>query len=43
VEHWTEYTRSVTALIIIREPLAAVPLFLGLTHGLSNGQHRRGV
>jgi len=31
MEHWTEYTRFVTALAVILDPFAAVPIFLSLT------------
>ncbi|MGD2063508.1 MAG: MarC family protein [Nitrospirota bacterium] len=43
MEHWSEYTRFLTALIVILDPLAAVPLFLGLTAGLSAERRRRAV
>jgi len=31
IEHWTEYTRFFTALLVILDPFAAVPIFLVLT------------
>jgi multiple antibiotic resistance protein len=31
MEHWTEYTRFFTALFVILDPFAAVPIFLALT------------
>ncbi len=31
MEHWTEYTRFVTALAVILNPFAALPIFLSLT------------
>lgn len=31
MEHWTEYTRFLTALFVILDPFAAVPIFLALT------------
>lgn len=31
MEHWTEYTRFFTALFVILDPFAAVPIFLVLT------------
>jgi multiple antibiotic resistance protein len=31
MEHWTEYTRFITALFVILDPFAAVPIFLVLT------------
>ncbi|WP_455206908.1 MarC family protein [Kaarinaea lacus] len=30
---WTEYTRFLTALLVILDPFAAIPLFLALTQG----------
>jgi multiple antibiotic resistance protein len=41
MEHWSEYTRFLTTLIVILDPLAAVTLFLGLTHELSTEQRTR--
>jgi len=43
MEHWSEYTRFVTALVVILDPLAAVPLFLGLTHDLGPRERARVV
>lgn len=40
MEHWTEYTRFFTALFVILDPFAAVPIFLALTKGYS--VHERG-
>jgi MarC family membrane protein len=31
MEHWTEYTRFITALLVILDPFAAVPIYLLLT------------
>jgi multiple antibiotic resistance protein len=31
MEHWTEYTRFFTALFVILDPFAAIPIFLVLT------------
>jgi len=31
MEHWSEYTRFITALFVILDPFAAVPIFLVLT------------
>ncbi len=31
MEHWTEYTRFFTALLVILDPFMAVPIFLSLT------------
>jgi multiple antibiotic resistance protein len=33
MEHWTEYTRFFTALLVILDPFLAVPIFLSLTQG----------
>ena len=35
MEHWTEYTRFFTALFVILDPFAAVPIFLALTKNYS--------
>jgi len=35
MEHWTEYTRFFTALFVILDPFAAVPIFLALTKSYS--------
>jgi len=35
VEHWSEYTRFFTALLVILDPFAALPIFLTLTQGYS--------
>jgi len=43
VEHWSEYTRFTTALIVILDPFLAVPVFLSLTAGLTRAQRRRGA
>ncbi len=31
MEHWADYVRFVTAILVILNPLGAVPIFLGLT------------
>jgi len=31
MEHWTEYTRFTTALLVILDPFIAIPLFLSPT------------
>lgn len=41
MEHWTEYTRFTTALLVILDPFIAVPLFLSLTQGQDSRQRRR--
>lgn len=35
---WTEYTRFLTALLVILDPFFVVPIFLSLTAGYSNEQ-----
>ena len=41
MEHWTEYTRFFTALFVILDPFAAVPIFLALTKGYSANERGR--
>ena len=41
MEHWTEYTRFFTALLVILDPFVAVPLFLALTAGHSKAERAR--
>jgi len=41
MEHWTEYTRFTTALLVILDPFIAIPLFLSLTQGQDNRQRMR--
>ncbi len=43
MEHWTEYTRFLTALMVILDPFAAIPIFLSLTQGYSQSQRARVV
>lgn len=43
MEHWSEYTRFITALIVILDPFLAVPVFLSLTTGMSQAQRVRGA
>ena len=31
MEHWTEYTRFFTALLVILNPFIAIPMLLSLT------------
>lgn len=38
---WTEYTRFIVALLAVLNPLAVIPLFLGLTDGYSSVERRR--
>lgn len=41
MEHWTEYTRFTTALLVILDPFIAVPLFLSLTRDQGPRQRMR--
>ena len=41
MEHWTEYTRFFTALLVILDPFMAVPIFLTLTHNYTPAERRR--
>jgi len=41
MEHWTEYTRFFTALFVILDPFAAVPIFLVLTKNYSTQERKR--
>ena len=41
MEHWTEYTRFTTALLVILDPFIAIPLFLSLTQGQDSRQRMR--
>ncbi|MBW2499054.1 MAG: NAAT family transporter [Deltaproteobacteria bacterium] len=38
---WTEFSRFTIALLAVLDPLAAIPIFLGLTEGYSLGERRR--
>ena len=38
---WTEYSRFFVALLAVLNPLAAIPIFLGLTTGYSDRERRR--
>lgn len=38
---WTEFTRFCVALLAVLDPLAAIPIFLGLTQGYSTGERQR--
>jgi len=38
---WTEYTRFFVALLAVLDPLAAIPVFLTLTHGQNRAERRR--
>lgn len=41
VEPWTEYSRFLTALVVILDPFAAVPIFLSLTASHSTAERAR--
>ena len=41
MEHWTEYTRFFTALFVILDPFAAVPIFLVLTKNYTTAEQGR--
>jgi multiple antibiotic resistance protein len=41
MEHWSEYTRLFTALLVIVDPFLAVPILLSLTPAYSPEQRRR--
>jgi multiple antibiotic resistance protein len=41
MEHWTEYTRFFTALLVILDPFMAVPIFLALTHNYTPAGRKR--
>ncbi|MCW8956398.1 MAG: NAAT family transporter [Gammaproteobacteria bacterium] len=43
MEYWPEYTRFFTALFVILDPFAAIPIFLGLTHHYSSHERHRAV
>lgn len=40
MEHWTEYSRFFTALFVILDPFAAIPIFLALTQGYGDRERR---
>ncbi len=41
MEPWTEYSRLVTALLVILDPFAAIPIFLALTEKYSAQERKR--
>jgi len=41
MEHWTEYTRFFTALFVILNPFAALPIFLVLTKSYTSAERGR--
>ena len=43
MEYWTEYSRFFTALLVILDPFAVIPIFLSLTQGYSTTERNRAV
>lgn len=43
MEYWSEYTRFFTALLVILDPFAAIPVFITLTQGYNSVERRRAV
>ncbi|MFW2374589.1 MAG: MarC family protein [Gammaproteobacteria bacterium] len=43
MEYWSEYTRFFTALFVILDPFAAIPIFLSLTHDYSVQERHRAI
>jgi len=43
MEYWSEYTRFFTALLVILNPFAAIPIFLSLTQGYTPKERHRSV
>ena len=43
MEFWPEYTRFFTALLVILDPFAAIPIFLSLSQGYTPGERNRAV
>lgn len=41
MESWTEYTRLITALLVILDPFAAIPIFLAFTKEYSTPERTR--
>ena len=41
MEHWTEYSRFFTALLVIISPFAALPIFLSLTRSYSQQERNK--
>ena len=41
MSEWTEYTKLLVALLAICNPIGALPVFLGLTAGMSSERRRR--
>jgi multiple antibiotic resistance protein len=43
MEYWSEYSRFFTALLVILDPFAVIPIFLSLTQGYSPAERSRAV
>lgn len=43
MEYWSEYTRFFTALLVILDPFAVIPIFISLTLGYSSEERSRAV
>ena len=43
MEYWSEYSRFFTALLVILDPFAAIPIFLSLTQSYSIAERNRAV
>ena len=43
MEYWSEYSRFFTALLVILDPFAVIPIFLSLTQGYSPEERSRSV
>jgi len=43
MEYWPEYTRFFTALLVILDPFAAIPVLLSLTHNYNSRERSRAV
>lgn len=41
MEAWTQYSHFFTALLVILDPFAAIPIFLALTHNYSDPERKR--
>ncbi|MCG6967715.1 MAG: MarC family protein [Chromatiaceae bacterium] len=41
MQHWFEYTRFFTALLVILDPFMAIPILLALTEGYTSGERNR--
>ncbi len=41
MEYWSEYSRFFTALLVILDPFAAIPIFLSLTQGYTASDRNR--